>query len=159
MNNPQLIHQPDIKTRELLESSNWTNSFTPKQIEVLARHFNAYSAPTSTIIFKEGQTNDFFALVCEGMTDITKETFSGNAKILQTMGAGKAIGEMSFFDYSPCSANVTAKIETTLLVMDREHFESLTNESPRLALEIALKVIQTISQRLRQTSGRLIDLI
>ncbi|MHB1949196.1 MAG: Crp/Fnr family transcriptional regulator [Gammaproteobacteria bacterium] len=159
MNHPYLKKFHSIPVKELLEENRWAESFAERQIEALASFFNAYIAPMDTVIFKEGEVNDFFALICEGSVDITKEAFSGRTKVLQTIGAGKAIGEMSFFDHNPCSANVVTKEEASLLVMDRNHYDLLVNESPRLALDISVKVIQTISSRLRQTSGRLIDLL
>lgn len=159
MNQPYLKKLPSNTTKNLLENNIWSDGFAPLQLDILSHSFQAYSAPSTTAIFKEGQTTDFFALLCSGLVDVTKEAFSGSTKVLQTIGPGKAIGEMSFFDNSPCSANVIVKEEAALLVLDKTNYADLVEHSPRLALEISTKVIHTISARLRQTSGRLIDLI
>lgn len=158
------MNQPNLKkfstpVKSLLLDNQWADHFDPTQINTLSNFFQAYAAPSTTTIFKEGQINDFFALICTGTVDITKEALSGSTKVLQTIGAGKAIGEMSFFDKSPCSANVIVKEDATLLVLDKTNYELLVQESARLALAITIKVIHTISGRLRLTSGRLIDLI
>ncbi|MEO8402833.1 MAG: cyclic nucleotide-binding domain-containing protein [Gammaproteobacteria bacterium] len=152
----------EISLREritLLETSNWVEDLNPRQIDQLAYYFKAYSAPVNTYILREGDPSELFCLLCDGAVDILKESGSGQKKILQTLGAGKAFGEIAFFDHGTCSASIVAKKTSTLLIMDQEAFKKLCDEASSLALQITLKVVHLLSQRLRHTTGKLIDLI
>lgn len=149
----------EASVRTLLEATSWCDDFSPLQIGTMTHFFIPYKASADTVILKEGEHYDFFALICDGSVNIVKESFSGEKKNLQFIGPGKIFGEMSFFDHSPCSANVIVKEDITLLAMHRPEFQTLSTDIPHLALAITIKIISTISQRLRQTSGKLIDFI
>jgi CRP/FNR family cyclic AMP-dependent transcriptional regulator len=64
---------------------------------------------------------------------------------------------MSLVDGEPRSASVVADEPTTLVVLTAEGFACLSSEVPRLAIKVLLKISKLISQRLRQTSGTLVD--
>jgi len=157
----RLIYLDRIATppRHLLELSNWVEDLTPLQIERLAPYFQAYSAQPGTMILKEGDPSGFFCLICEGVVDVVKENSSGKFKKLKTLEQGKAFGEMAFFDHNPSSTSIIVKQAATLLIMEECDFDSLCTDSPFLALKVTINLIRTISSRLRETSGKLIDLI
>lgn len=152
-----LIPQPALSVKDLLATLEWVDGFNGKQIETVAPYFAAYKATAGTAILKEGNSHDFFALICEGSVDVIKQDHTGNPKTILSISRGKAFGEIAFFDEGICSANVVAKTENLLLVMDKHNFAELAEHHPPLALTIMLKIIKTISQRLRQTTGRLVD--
>ncbi|VVC77075.1 hypothetical protein AQUSIP_24020 [Aquicella siphonis] len=154
-----LLHKCDIPVEDLLENTDWVNDFIQNQIEQLAGYFQPYLAPAGTLIMKEHESTDYFCLICEGSVDVVKENASGRLKQLKTLGANKIIGEMAFFDRCPSSASVIAREPSTLLVMDEQSFEKLSSLFPYIAMKITIKLIKTISSRLRETDGRLMDLL
>lgn len=149
----QLTH---VSVKNMLENSSWGEDFVSAQLDILALYFLPYSAPVGTVMHKEGEANDFFALICEGAVNVVKESSLGPKTLLQ-LNTGKAFGEMSFFDGGACSASIVVKDEVTMLVMTKKKFAELKKEATHLALELTIKLIRTISSRLRQTSGQLID--
>lgn len=153
------LHKYDIPANLLLENSDWVNDFIQTQLELLGPFFQPYLAPAGTLILKENETTDFFCLICEGTVDIVKENSSGRLKTLKTLGANKIIGEMAFFDSYPSSASVIAKEPSTLLIMDNKSYRTLCTVSPYVALKLTIKFLVTISNRLRETNGRLIDFL
>ena len=86
-----------------------------------------------------------------------KEGAGHEAKQIGSAGVGRIIGEMSLIDGEPRSASVVADVPTTLVVLTGEGFARLSSDVPRLAVKILLKISKLISQRLRQTSGALVD--
>jgi CRP/FNR family cyclic AMP-dependent transcriptional regulator len=148
-----------IPPRQLLELSNWVEDLTQIQMEKLAPYFQAYSAEAGTMILKEGEPSGFFGLICEGAVDVVKESSSGRFKKLKTLQKGKAFGEMAFFDHNPSSTSIIVKERTILLIMEDRSFEALCADSPYIALKVTVNLIRTVSSRLRETSGKLIDLI
>lgn len=147
------------RTIELLEDFDLANDFNSIQMDRLGKYFKAYSTLKGVTILKEGQVNDTLCFLCAGSVDIVKETASGKNKILQTFGHGKIFGELSFFDRSPSSASVVTKDDATLLVLHKEDCEKLCLEAPNIALAITINLIKSIGSRLRETTGKLIDLL
>lgn len=143
----------------LLEISNWVDELSPLQIEQLAHYFQAYTAEPGTIILREGEKANFYCVICEGSVDIVKESTSGKLKKLKSLGPGKAFGEMAFFDKSTSSANVIIKERASILIMQENDFDVLCKQSPHLALTLTIKLIRILAQRLREASGKLIDMM
>ena len=143
--------------RKLLEGTKWTDSLSAKEIETLARYLHVCAAETGSVIVKEGRREAYLCLIIEGRVSIVKEGAGQTAKQIGSAGAGRIIGEMSLIDGEPRSASVVADEPTTLVVLTGEGFARLSSEVPRLAVKILLKISKSISQRLRQTSGALLD--
>lgn len=152
----QPLHVPAVT---LLELSNWVEELPPAIVDELAFYFNPCTVAPGTMIIQEGDSAAFFCLICEGLVDVVKEAASGGLKLLQTLGRGKAFGEIAFFDQGACSANVIVKEKVTLLVMDQQKFDLLCKEKPYVGLLLTLKLIRMLTQRLRQTSNKLTDLL
>ncbi|MDB4443781.1 cyclic nucleotide-binding domain-containing protein [bacterium] len=73
------------------------------------------------------------------------------------VGPGRIFGEMSLIDGEPRSASALAATYVTMPVFSKDNFVRLTKESPSFGVTVALKLAKLMSQRLRQTTGRLID--
>lgn len=159
MNHFDLTELPHSAKVSLLESSPWAHDLSPVQISKLAEYFDYYSIPAGVTVMQEGESNQFFCLICEGAVNIFKENTANESKFLQKFGRGKTFGEMSFFDGTPCSATVITNDVVNLLSINKSAFKKLCEESPAIALQLTLNLMSHISQRLRQTTGKLIDLM
>jgi CRP/FNR family cyclic AMP-dependent transcriptional regulator len=73
--------------------------------------------------------------------------------------AGKTLGEMSMIDGEPRFATCIATERTVLAVLDREHLARIIVEQPMLGAKILMELVLMLSQRLRSTSGRLLQLM
>ncbi len=155
----QIGHGPSFKERlsDMLEDITMFNDFTRRELETLADYMQAYDAVPGTMVFREGHRDSFLCLVVEGKLDVIKEADGGKQRKLATIRPGKTIGEMSIIDQQPHSATVVAKTETVLLLFTQGNFERIAEEHTRLAFKVLWKMAQTLSHRLRQTSGLLVD--
>ena len=142
---------------DLLNQFDLSNDLLPRQLEVLASFFQAYLAKPDMPILQEGATNHYFCLIAEGKADIVKNDECDQPKKIGSISHGKFVGEISFFDKGTCSASIIAQGEVKLLVMDNSHFKKLCEEESPLALHIVLRMIPAITQKLRHTTGRLVD--
>lgn len=43
--------------------------------------------------------------------------------------------------------------------MDNHAFDTLSDQSPYIELKVTIKLIRTVSSRLRETNGKLVDLM
>ena len=71
-------------------------------------------------IIKEGDAGNVFYMVEEGQVDVNS---GGN--FIRTMEPGAFFGEQALLNNEPRTATCVAKSQCTLLVMDRENFETL----------------------------------
>jgi len=141
----------------LVESTKWADSLTAREVETLSRYLHVCDAQKDTVIVREGGREPYLCLLVEGRVRIVKEGTGRAAKRIGFAEAGRIVGEMSLIDGEPRSASIIAEQPSTLVVLTGEAFARLSSEIPRLAIKVLLKVSKLISQRLRQTSGALVD--
>lgn len=68
--------------------------------------------------------------------------------------AGSVVGEQSFFDSQPRSANVWATSDGELLRLDFAEFENFSRAEPALTRDLLFALGRVLSARLRNTSFR-----
>ena len=149
--------EPGQVVSRLLESTKWADDFSAKEVDALARWFVAYTVDKGGAIVREGEREAFMCLIVEGKVSVTKKGTVPGSRLIQMMGPGTMIGEMSLIDGEPRSASVRAAEPTTVLAMNKQDFDRFCDQMPRLALKFVLKIAKLTSQRLRRTSGRLVD--
>ena len=152
---PQPRNMP--RTIDLLETTKWADDLSRKEVEVLAGYFRLYTAEKGSVIVRESSRDVYLCLLLDGKVQVTKEGDSHAAKSLGSIGPGKTFGEMSLIDGEPRSASIIAEEAATLLVLTGDDFGRLSSDVPRLAIKILLKIAKVVSQRLRQTTGVLLN--
>jgi len=66
---------------------------------------------------------------------------------------------MSALDGQPYSATAIAAESSVLILLTRDKLHRITEEYPRLGVKLLWKLTRLLSQRLRQTTGKLVDLL
>lgn len=149
-----------IKERaDMLADTRWSYELTWGEMETVAEYMETYRAARGSVIFREGAKESYMCIVVEGSVSILKDDEYGKPKKITTLGPGNFIGEMSPIDGSPRSATATAEKDTLLLVLTGEQFDLMVARKPLLGVKIIKKIASVLSQRLRQTSGVLVDYI
>jgi hypothetical protein len=100
-------------------------------------------------LFREGdQSNDIFYVLENGLVQVIKHDGVRNEIFLEYARPGQLIGEMAVLDNQPRMATVRAVEPARLMVISGEAFRKrLATSDP-----VAMKLIETLSTRLRQTS-------
>jgi len=142
---------------ELLDQTRWANRFSWQQITMLANYLQLYNVKKNAVIFDEGCQEQVLGIIIKGSLNITKKDDYNNDNILSTLNTSQSFGEMSFIDGQPASARVTAATDTQLLILTKGKFDDLAGNNSSLALQLILYIAQMLSQRLRSTSGKLVD--
>lgn len=141
----------------LLENTHIFNDFEWHEIEALSAYLQAYRAERNVTLFREGERGDYMCLILEGQVDILKEAHDAGDKIVSSVDTGKTLGEMSMVDGEPRSASAITATDTTLAILTRANFNRLVQDKPALGVKILMKIARLLSQRLRRTSGILVD--
>lgn len=146
-----------LEKSNLIEATQWANDYSFSQVKRLAGYMDVYQVPKETLLFFEGDKNDYMILIAVGRVHVVKYDSQRTPKRITTVGQGRTIGEMGLIDGEPRSASAVTATDATLLVMTAEKFHLLLAEWPRVGTILVLKIAKLMSQYLRQTSGRLIE--
>jgi CRP-like cAMP-binding protein len=141
----------------MLENSQMFKGFEWSQIETLSGYIQLYRATPGAVLFREGDKGDFMCIVLEGKLEIHKEDNRHKDKTISTVLPGRSLGEMTIVDGEPRSATAVVVAPSVLAVLTQENFLTLMHEKPALSAKLLLKIAQFLSQRLRLTSGILVD--
>jgi CRP-like cAMP-binding protein len=80
-------------------------------------------------------------------------------QLIAVVEAGKTLGEMSMIDGEARFATCVAAEPTVLAVLDRENLARIIVEQPMLGAKILMELVLMLSQRLRSTSARLLQMM
>ncbi len=142
---------------ELLEDTSLSMEFTWTELMELSQYMGTMRLRTGATVFKEGDREVFMCIVVKGGVNILKKDEHMTDRRVAQIGRGKMIGEMSMIDNCPRSATAVAVIDTTLVTLTKESMTRLFKEKPAIGIKILQKIAFSMSQRLRQTTGVLVD--
>lgn len=142
---------------EMLESTQWANEFSWKQLLAVSHYMQAYRIQKGAVIFDEGDPERSMGLIVDGRIDIAKADSHATRSVIATLVPGNTFGEMSLIDAEPRSAQAVAATDVVMLKMTKDAFFELAAAKPSLAFQLLLKISIMISRRLRRTSGQLVD--
>ncbi len=98
------------------------------------------------VVFSEGDEPQNMYVVLEGAVDIIARD-----KVLETIGAGNALGVVSLLDDQPRTATARARAVCSLAVIDRRKFRYMIEEMPNFCWY----VMGELAHRLRTTNAAL----
>lgn len=128
-----------------------------REQEILADYLEAWRVEAGEFLFLEGQKGDHLSVVVAGRVEILKDDGTGRTVPVAHLTTGMALGEMALVDGEPRSATARMAETGTLLVFSQADFDRLLEDRPILAFRILKKLARGLSQKLRQTTGRLVD--
>jgi len=125
-------------------SQDQINRFAP---QLHRRSFNA-----GQYIALSEQPGEVIYFIISGAIEIQVDQIGGEDMILAILGPGDVVGEMSLFgNYRGRAANVVSLIDSVLLWMDRQAFQSLLETVPILTRNL----LHILSDRLRLANEQL----
>lgn len=101
------------------------------------------------ILFREGESGEHFYVIADGELEILRAVSQPEELLLNVIGQGQYLGEMSLImPGGQRTADVRARTQSTLLVMDRDEFDDLLTRFPSLAYSM----VRVSSERLDNTN-------
>lgn len=102
--------------------------------------------PAGQALFREGDHGSSLYVLIRGAADIR----IGN-RLMEVLLPGNIVGEMSMISPGPRSASVTASVDCEFIAIDERRFNDLVRQAP----DFALKVMRTLTDRLRRADTTL----
>ena len=134
-----------LDAASILRRSALFGQLTSDEIEQVARIARTRTVGKEAMLFMQGDPGDALYGIASGKVLISLSTPEGKEFSLNLMEAGDVFGEIALLDGHPRTANARALEETQLVVIQRDHFESLVQQHPALALHL----LQLLCDRLR----------
>lgn len=114
------------------------------ELRSLEKQMKVVKHPAGQKIMVRGDGGVGFMIITDG--SVTVETVQGKSRKLT---AGDSFGEMALLDMEGRSATVTSDTEVTLATIPEWNFKPFLKEHP----EVAYRLLQTLSRRVRQAEG------
>ena len=164
---PQLAHLEYLgdatkfapQIHALIPKCTLLENFSSDEVRLFAHFMDVYRAEPGVEIIREGDGGDFMLMILEGQVEVHKRDRWNTPQLLAVVDSGRTLGEMSMIDGEARFATCIAVAPVLIAVLDRENLARIIVEQPLLGAKILMELVLMLSQRLRQTSQRLLGLI
>jgi len=153
----ETIHCSAERMAEMLDSTRWASNFTWPEITAITTNMRAYGIEKDKYLFLEGDSDQYMGIIVKGKVQILKSDPKKGENILATLGPAHTLGEMGLLDGQPRSAKARAKTDVIMLVLYAQDMIRLHEANAPVAFKVLWQISQMLSQRLRRTSGLLVD--
>lgn len=106
-------------------------------------------------IFSRGELGDELLLIRRGAVRVELPVAGKLVYHVATFGRGDFVGELSFLDREPRSADAIAATDADVYMLSRDRFDALAAEHKRLAIQLLEGLARTLAFRLRRTNREL----
>jgi CRP/FNR family cyclic AMP-dependent transcriptional regulator len=114
------------------------------EIRSIEKQMKTVKHPAGHEIIVRGEGGVGFMVITDGKVSV--KTVQGRTRAL---GPGDSFGEMALLDQEGRSATITADTDVTLATIPEWNFKPFLKEHP----EVAYRLLQTLSRRIRQAEG------
>lgn len=116
------------KNHSLLASVPLFAQCSKKELSLLDSLSTAMDFAEGSVLIKQGSIGKEFLLLVSGTAEVVRD-----GVVLEKLGAGSPVGELSLLDGAVRAATVTTTSPVTALVLSVSEFESALDASPPLA--------------------------
>lgn len=144
---------------ELIDRISLFEDLGRTEISLLCKKMQCYGTQRGSLIMREGDDGDYLAIILTGEVAVVKHDENGNQKQIAIVGPGASLGEMSLINGKPRFATCIAREPTDFAVLTRDTIYDIFVLQPSLGNKLLLILLQNVSQRLRETSEKLLPFI
>jgi len=98
-------------------------------------------------------------MLIEGRVEVRKQDRWNTPQLIALVEPGRILGEMSMIDGEARFATCVAVEPVLVAVLDRASLARIIVEQPMLGAKVLMELVLMLSQRLRATSDRLMQLL
>jgi CRP-like cAMP-binding protein len=135
---------------ELIKRVELFHGLTPDEVSTIFSKGMTMRVGKGETVFYKGTVGSQMYIVLGGLLGV----FDGDMKIAE-LQTGDMFGEMALVTHEKRSATVTAIEGSHLFVLSEMTFQKLLTK--RVAVQLLLNIVRTMSHRLKQTNARVTD--
>ena len=133
---------------DILKDSSWFQTIPKESLIGLAQTVIQHSLDKDGVLIQKGDVSDSVFYIYAGWVKIVAGDALGGEVVLNHLGPGEYVGELSLIDQKPRSASVIGLSPIKALEIKRKDFLEVLDHNP----SIALGIIANISSRMRFSS-------
>lgn len=134
--------------REALLGSQFFQAMRPHEIDEILGFSTERRVARNASVFAKGDPGSSLMAVLAGRVRVGNMSMEGREVTLNVVGQGEIVGEIALLDGKPRSADVTAMVDSTLLVVERRHFMPFLLRHG----DLVERLLAVLCERLRKTS-------
>lgn len=126
----------------------------PEDLQKVGALVRKRSFAKGCTVFSEGEPVAGLYFLLQGRLKIIRRSPDGQESIIHVLRTGEIFGGAAFFDHGPLPATAETLEDSVVGVLERRDLEGLLRERPG----VALKMLEAMGERLRETQRRLAGL-
>ena len=142
-----------------LREIDFLSDLNDQELGVLSTVLKVKEFPVGATVFKEGEDGQSLYIIKKGEVKACKTSPEGDLLTLMLHKDGDIFGEMAFLDGKPRSASIVAIADTSTYILDKDDFETLIDNHPRLMYKILRNIVFHIHTIVRGMNSRYLEMI
>lgn len=134
-----------------IPADSFLGALNREELENLLSYAHRKRLKRGEILLRQGDEGHAMVLVTSGTFKISSVSSSGKDVVLNYVGIGSVIGEISLFDEDVRTATVTAVEPSEVLIFQRRDIMPFLSRH----LDVAMRLVRLLCKRLRQTNALL----
>jgi diguanylate cyclase (GGDEF)-like protein len=135
------------------------SSLTEKELEYISHFLDVRDFVEGQIIFREGDRGDSMYILFKGIINTKCKLPDGKNRDIAEFYAGDFFGEMAIFENEPRSATCYGLKPGIVIILTSSILFKLMIHNSKIALKILYNMLGIISQRLRESSQFLTNVV
>lgn len=132
--------------------------FRPDELAAVAGSLRVVDLQPGEVLFEAGDPGNSMFFLHMGRVQVDRPTTPGNAEVLAELDPPTVLGEMAVLDRMPRSARIVAMRPSVLWEMEETRLVALAQEGNPAAYKIMRWLARSLSDRLRRTNDKLIEI-
>jgi CRP-like cAMP-binding protein len=141
-----------------LRRSPLTAGLTDDQVQLLARIAYCRRLADQEVLITEGDVENSLHIIAEGAIAVTRELGKGEFTTIHVLHTGDLAGEMGFISGQPHTATLRSLGRTQVCSVEREAFETLLDQDPRLVYQVMRNIVHVSQDILRRMNAQYVEL-
>ncbi len=147
--------KPDANwRRRLLRAARVVAGLEKSAVDAIAGELTPIALPGGAVLFDVGEPGDMLYFVYRGRLGVFERDEFGHTRMINEVGAGETVGELSLIVGRTRSATVAALRDTELGMLTREAFERLAREHPDAMIRLLRFIVTRLDRVVRHEGGQ-----
>ncbi len=151
-------HLSDIDAFASMRQSPLSEGLTDDQLQALTAITFCRRLNDQEVLIEEGKIDNSLHIITEGALAVTRDIGNGDFTTIHVLRTGDMAGELGFVSSRPHSATLRSLGRTQVCSFDRERFESLLDEEPRMVYQVMRNIVRVTHDILRRMNAQYIEL-
>ncbi|MEE8415632.1 MAG: cyclic nucleotide-binding domain-containing protein [Desulfobacterales bacterium] len=144
---------------ESLKEHRFFSDLTDEELSIIAKIITPEDFKNGETVFKTSDAGHCLYLIRSGEVKVCLAAPDGDLFTLTILKNGDVFGEMGFIDATPRSATIIAISDVDAFVIEKEAFETLIDDHPRMVHKVLKNIVHTVHSIVRGMNSRYIEMI